>query len=207
MRTQVSISKSLENHRITKAVEHLLGMVEGMIVDNHLHDLEVKMLSTWLTANPEAATTWPVSVIARKVSDVLTDGIITEPERKHLMEVLKELIANNFSETGSASSEATTLPIDDCVTVTLKNSGVCMTGEFIFGTRTACERLTLKAGGMPLDNVTKHADILVIGTRLSPDWAHTTFGRKIQRAAELRDQGHPIEIISERRWLEAVSIF
>jgi hypothetical protein len=97
MNTQVAISRSLENHRITKAVEHLLGMVEGMIVDNHLHDLEVKMLSTWLAANPEASTTWPVSVIARKVSDVLTDGIITEAERKHLMEVLKELITNNFS--------------------------------------------------------------------------------------------------------------
>lgn len=207
MSTQVAILKSLENHRITKAVEHLLGMVEGMIVDNHLHDLEVKMLSTWLAANPEATATWPVSVIARKVGDVLTDGIITEAERKHLMEVLKELIANNFSETGSASPEATALPIDDCVTITLKDSGVCMTGEFIFGTRAACERLTLKAGGMPLDNVTKHVDILVIGTRLSPDWAHTTFGRKIQRAAELQDQGHPIEIISERRWLEVVGTF
>jgi NAD-dependent DNA ligase len=79
-----------------------------------------------------------------------------------------------------------------------------MTGEFIFGTRAACERLTLKAGGMPLDKVTKHVDVLVIGTRLSPDWAHTSFGRKIQRAAELQEQGHPIEIISERRWLEVV---
>lgn len=207
MNTQVAISKSLEHYRITKAIEHLLGMVEGMIVDNHLHDLEVKMLSTWLAANPEAATRWPVSVIARKVSDVLTDGIITEAERKHLMEVLKELIANNFSETGSASPESATLPIDDCVTVTLQNSGVCMTGEFIFGTRAACERLTLKAGGMPLDNVTKNVDILVIGTRISPNWAHTTFGRKIQRAAELQEQGHPIEIISERRWIEAVSTF
>jgi len=179
-------------------------MVEGMIADNHLHDLEIKMLATWLSANPEIIDIWPASVIARKVSDVLADGVITETERSYLLEVLKEIISNNFSETGSASPEASTLPIDDCVTVDFRNAGVCMTGEFIFGTRAACERLTLKAGGMPLDNVSKKVDILVIGTRVSVDWAHTSFGRKIQRAAELQEQGHPIEIISERRWLEAV---
>lgn len=204
MDNATSIQKSLERHRINKAVKHLLGMVEGMVADNHLHDKEVQLLSTWLNAYPEATSAWPGSVIGHKVREVLADGIITDEERKHLLKVLLGLIANDFAETGSASAEVTTLPIDDAVTVEIRNAGVCMTGEFIFGTRAACERLTLKAGGMPLDNVTKRVDILVIGTRVSPDWAHTTFGRKIQRAAELQDEGHPIEIISERRWLEVV---
>lgn len=204
MNTQTAIERSLEQHRTTKAIAHLLGMVEGMIADNHLHDLEVKMLSTWIAANAEACSRWPASVIARKVSDVLADNIITEVERRHLLDVLSGLIATEFSETGSASPEVALLPIDDCVTVDLKNAGVCLTGEFIFGTRAACERLTLRAGGMPLDNMSKKVDVLVIGTRVSPDWAHTSFGRKIQKAAELQEQGHPIEIISERRWLEVV---
>ena len=204
MDNATSIQKSLERQRINKAVEHLLGMVEGMVADNHLHDKEVQLLSTWLNAYPETTSAWPGSVIGHKVREVLADGIITDEERKHLLKVLSELIATDFAETGSASAEVATLPIDDAVTVEIRNAGVCMTGEFIFGTRAACERLTLKAGGMPLDNVTKRVDILVIGTRVSPDWAHTTFGRKIQRAAELQDEGHPIEIISERRWLEVV---
>lgn len=204
MENTAAIQKSLERQRITKAIEHLLGMIDGMIADDHLHDKEVQLLSTWLAANPEATSAWPGSVIGHKVREVLADGIITDNERKHLLSVLAAMIASDFAETGSASAEVVTLPIDDAVTVEIKNAGVCMTGEFIFGTRAACERLTLKAGGMPLDNVTKRVDILVIGTRVSQDWAHTTFGRKIQRAAELQDEGHPIEIISERRWLEVV---
>lgn len=200
----MATAKSVQRHRINKAIEHLLGMVEGMIADNHLHDLEVKMLSTWIASNPEACTTWPASVIAYKVQDVLADGVITSAERTHLLGALTALIGNDFAETGSASAEVSPLPIDDCVTVELRNSGVCLTGEFIFGTRAACERLTLKAGGMPFDTVSKKVDILVVGTRVSPDWVHTSFGRKIQRAAELQDEGHPIEIISERRWLEVV---
>jgi NAD-dependent DNA ligase len=205
MNTSKSIAISLERQRITKAIEHLLGMIEGMIADNHLHDLEVKMLATWLAANREATTTWPASVIALKVNEVLADGIITDTERKHLLAVLSQLISNDFAASGCVSPEVAPMPIDDCVTVELTNAGVCMTGEFIYGTRAACERLTLKAGGMPLDIVSKKADILVIGTRVSPDWAHTTFGRKIQKAIELQDKGHAIEIISERRWLEVVA--
>jgi NAD-dependent DNA ligase len=74
----------------------------------------------------------------------------------------------------------------------------------MFGTRAACERATLRAGGMPSDSVSRKVDYLVIGTRVSASWAHTSFGRKIQKAAELQEAGHAIEIISERRWLESM---
>lgn len=143
-------------------------------------------------------------VIARKVEEIMADGVITEGERAYLLEVLSELASTDFALTGSSSPEVAALPINDVVTVSLRNAGVCHTGEFLFGTRAACERITLKAGGMPLDSVTRKTDILVIGTRVSPHWAHTSFGRKIQKAAELQESGHPIEIISERRWIDAI---
>lgn len=205
MGTTEAIAKSIYQHRITKAIEHLLGMVEGIIVDNHLHELEIKMLSTWIAANQEACSTWPASVIAYKVQEILSDGVITDTEKTHLLSVLSTLASNNFADTGSATPEVSKLPINDCVSIDIKNAGVCLTGEFIFGTRAACERLILKCGGMPLDNVSKKADILIIGTKVSPDWAHTNFGRKIQKAVELQDKGHPIEIISEQRWLDSVN--
>jgi NAD-dependent DNA ligase len=87
----------------------------------------------------------------------------------------------------------------------MANAGVCHTGTFMYGTRAAVERLTLKAGGMPLDNVTKKTDVLVAGAMVSSDWAHASFGSKIQRAAELQQSGHPIHIISEQRWMQLVS--
>jgi NAD-dependent DNA ligase len=72
----------------------------------------------------------------------------------------------------------------------------------LYGTRAACERLVLKLGARCADNVSKKVNILVIGTKVSVDWAHTSFGRKIQQAMELREAGHPMKIISERRWLQ-----
>jgi NAD-dependent DNA ligase len=197
--------RAIATRELNKAVEHMIGLVTGIIADRHLHDLEIQFLRTWLTENSKVTQTWPGFVIARKIEEVLADGVITDAERSHLLEVMTQMAACDFAVTGSASPEVASLPINDSVTVELKNAGVCHTGEFLFGTRAACERLTLSAGGMPVDAVTKKTDLLVIGTRVSEHWAHTSFGRKIQKAIELQEGGHPIEIISERRWIEVAS--
>jgi len=195
---------SIEHRRATRAMEHLLGMITGMVADLQLQKAEIQFLSTWLAEHEEVTSTWPGFVIARKVEEVMADGIITTVEQEHLLQVLRDLASTDFSLTGSSSPEVTTLPIDDAVSVEIRNAGVCHTGEFMFGTRAACERVTLKGGGMPLDSVSRSTDVLVVGTRVSPNWAHTSYGRKIQKAAQLQENGHPIEIISERRWLEAL---
>ena len=195
---------SVAKHHTNRAIEHLIGIVTGMIADGALNDLEIKMLSTWLSTHPQATADFPGSVIARAVSDALEDGVITETERAHLLKMLSDLASTDFSVTGSVSPEVTSLPIEDCVSIDFRDSMVCFTGEFLYGTRAACERLVLKLGAMCSDNVSKKVDILVVGTRVAPDWAHTSFGRKIQRAVDLQENGHAIEIISEKRMMEAL---
>lgn len=197
-----AVAKAIATRQLNTAVEHMMGLIGGMVADQQLHDLEIEFLSTWLTENSRVTQTWPGFVVARKVEEVLEDGIVTSSERDHLLKLLTEMSANEFALTGSTSPEVTGLPINDSVTVDLRNAGVCHSGEFLFGTRASCERLTLKAGGMPVDAITKKTDILVVGTRVSPNWAHSSFGRKIQKAMELQENGHSIEIISERRWIE-----
>jgi hypothetical protein len=44
----------------------------------------------------------------------------------------------------------------------------------------------------------------VIGLFARPDWANTNYGRKIERAVELRDCGSGISIISEEHWKQFV---
>lgn len=197
--------KSMETHALNRAVEHLMGMLQGVMADGVLQDAEVRFLRTWITEHEAVTRTWPGSLVRRQLDLVLEDGVISNAEREHLINTFTHLIGTNFSLTGSSSPEIATLPINDSVTVDLRHSGVCHTGEFLFGTRATCERATLKAGGMPLDSLTKSVDYLVIGTRVSPSWAHTSFGRKIQRAVELQDAGHAIEIISEQRWIGSMS--
>lgn len=191
---------SIANRIETKAMQTLMGMVTGIVADSHLHDREISLLSTWLAEHEETAAHWPGCAIASQVRAVLADGVVTEEERAHLLTVLTEMANTDFAATGSASAEPLQLPIDETRAVAWMNAGVVHTGAFLYGTRAQCERLTMALGGMPLDNVTKSTDVLVIGTRVSPAWVNESYGRKIMKAAEMRKIGHGIHIVSERYW-------
>ena len=99
-------------HQTRKSVEVLLGLITGIVADDQLHDMEIKLLATWLAEHAEAARTWPGSLVSRKVTEIMADGRITDAERSHLLDVLKELALNDFAITGSASPEVLSLPID-----------------------------------------------------------------------------------------------
>lgn len=195
-------ARAVANRIETKAMQTLMGMVTGVVADAHLHDKEILLLNTWLTEHAEMATQWPGCAIAHQIRSVLADGIITDDERTHLLSSLSELANSDFAATGSTQAEPIALPIDDQANVNMFNAGIVHTGTFMFGTRAQCERLSMAMGAMPLDTVSRRTDVVVIGTRVSPSWVNESYGRKILRAAELRDSGCPIRIISERFWFQ-----
>lgn len=200
-----SAAKSIQIHIDTKATQTLLGICSGLIADASLNNQEIAYLQTWLSDNKNVASTWPGSAIARRICEITEDGIITESERAYLIDLLSELSGNYFQETGAATIEAPALPIDDDPSIFFKNMTFCFTGEFMYGTRANCERVVLQLGGMPIDNVTKKLDYLVIGSRISPMWVNTTYGRKIEKAVEQRDSGLELAIISEQQWFQAIA--
>lgn len=193
------------NRALSKASQVLTGIVTGIVADGHLHDMEVQMLSTWLASNDVVVNTWPGFAIARLVREVLADGIISEEERAHLLAQLQALVGNDFSETGAVDTAVAELPFDDNSVLKLMGSRICLTGSFLYGTRDACERIAIKAGSLPASNVSKKVDLLIVGTHIAPDWVNTSYGTKIIRAMELRDEGHRIAIVRERRWIELIN--
>lgn len=195
----------LRKRQLNKSVELLLGLVTGMIADSDLNSLEIRFLNTWLAEHADVAAVWPGNVVAKLVSEILSDGVITEAERTRLLKMLTDLTGNDFAQTGSVSAEVATLPVDEHCEVDLRDANVCLTGEFLFGTRAKCEELAAHAGATPHGIITKKIAYLVIGTNVSPQWIHTSYGRKIEQAIALQQAGHSIRIISERRWLAAVS--
>ncbi|MEG3437668.1 BRCT domain-containing protein [Pannus brasiliensis CCIBt3594] len=80
----------------------------------------------------------------------------------------------------------------------------CLTGDFSFGSRRDSEAAVTNSGGVLEKNVTTRLDYLIVGTKDNPDWKHANFGRKIEKAIELREKtGKPL-IISESDWIESI---
>lgn len=203
MSTEHAIAQFTAHRTLTRACQVLIGIVTGVVADGHLHESEILLLNTWLAENAEVATVWPGSAIARMLRTVLDDGVITPDEQAHLLQELQKLVGSDFSETGSVTANVSGLPYDHDASLHIAGSAICHTGVFMYGTRAACEKLTEEAGGMPLPNVTRKTSYLVVGTHVSPAWANTSYGRKIQQAMELKQSGHPIAIIAEEWWLKA----
>jgi len=184
-------------HHIRDAINTLLGMCHGIVANRRLHNLELRSLHDWLTTTlgGNVAETWPGNIIAKRIEAILADEVITEEERVDLLTTLDLLIGDTVA-TGAVGF-ATRLPITSVDIVEFPERMFCLTGRFIFGPRTRCHKAILSKGAFISDTITQSLDYLVIGTLASRDWAHGSFGRKIEQAMDLRDGGAKIAIIAE----------
>lgn len=199
-----SVSASATNRLLARTVNHLIGICDGIAADDVIIDKEVLFLRTWLNEHREVTQVWPGSMIADRIDAILADGIITVEERADLLATLRKLSGNQFDTTGSATPDAPSVPIDDDPSIYFKNMSYCFTGQFLYGTRAACERAILGLGGTAVDNITKRLDYLVVGSMIEPLWANTTYGRKIEKAMDYKQKGAELAIVSERQWTDAL---
>lgn len=196
--------RAIKVQQIKKATEHLLGICNGLIADSRIEPSEVYFLQTWLADNAELRDEWPGSAIAHRIDNILDDGMITQAECIELLDTLRSIVSTDFTDTGSAAPNCPAVPIEDDPSIFFRDMVFCFTGRFTWGSRATCERMTLALHATVVDNVTQRLDYLVVGSLIEPQWAHTTFGRKIQKALSYKEDGHDITIISERQWIAAI---
>ena len=103
-------------------------------------------------------------------------------------------------------NRSTSLPLNKPTpNIIFHGKNFVMTGRFVFGNDMDCEEAVLELGGSVGEAPGEDTDYLVIGEMCSPDWEHTTFGRKIEQAVELRESGSKLAIISEQDWVDALA--
>jgi NAD-dependent DNA ligase len=202
---QRAIIKSQEKAMVKKATEHLLGICQGITADGALHDREVHFLQTWLSQFREVTTQWPGKTLARRVDEILRDGVITDTEREDLMSALNTMCRNDFLETGAADTGIIDLPFDDDPHIIFRDRTFCYTGQFLFGTRSKCERAAEKLGAISKDSVSKSLDYLVVGSIPEPTWTHSNYGTKIMTAMKYIDDDCGIALVSEHQWTLALT--
>lgn len=205
MTKQAAIQQATQQRLDARSMQTLLGICSGITADGLINDREIHFLKNWLNENPQTSTYWPGSAIAQRVTNILQDGAITQEESADLVDLLKTITGNYFTETGSASPESPALPIDDDPSIYILHMSFCFTGRFYYGTRAACERAILNLGGTAMDNVTRNLNYLVIGGMIEPTWANTTYGRKIEAAVKHQQSGDEIIIVSEHQWTQAIA--
>ncbi|MBF0170686.1 MAG: BRCT domain-containing protein [Nitrospinae bacterium] len=135
--------------------------------------------------------------------EIVEDGVIDDDERTELFELLNQTVGEPHTHPGESLSS--TLPLDHPAPEVLHDKRIfCFTGRFAFGARNKVEGEAISRGGAIKTSPTQKTDYLVIGTFASREWMHTSYGRKIEQAVELKKKGHAIAIVGEEHWAQSL---
>lgn len=185
--------KALEANNISKLIDRLSGICTGILCDGTVSRAEAVFFAKWVQKHAPRELVWPFIDILGRVEGICGSGICDDAKLEELKGVMIEL----SGWTGAADSPealetySTPWPLDlPPPDIVFSGKRFNITGRFGFGTRHKVLQAIEDRGGWASDaSPNLDSDYLVIGQFASRDWANTNYGRKIERAVELREAG------------------
>lgn len=187
-----------------RLIGEVLGIAHGILADGVINHAEVEYLAKWLAAREHVTANPVVRLLHERVRGVLSDGVLDADEAKDLMSTLVSFVGGDF-ESGELT-RSTSLPLcaPPPTPMSFPSAPICFTGTFAYGTRKDCETAAAAFGAVP-GNLTAATRYLIIGVYATESWSQSAFGRKIEKAVELRAKGRPINIVGETHWVEQMT--
>jgi NAD-dependent DNA ligase len=155
-------------------------------------------------------TCWPYDEIEAVTTKVLADGKIDDAEHRMLLAFFSEFLA--VLDERTIVSPPIAEGVDQAIgalcavspTVLFEGAKFCFTGASAKFKRAEFEEIVKKLGGEPIPGVTTKLNYLVIGADGNPCWAFACYGRKVEKAVNLRKQGFRVVIVHENDFHDAV---
>lgn len=197
--------------RTSADLQRLHAVLGGIVADAQVSEAELRGLSDWMEEHEHLKSCWPFDEIGSLVTAVLKDGKIDADEHASLMAFFSEFVALCDGRT------ITSAPIKDGATVvglcavdpeiTFDERSFCFTGASSRYSRNEIGGIIQGLGGKLLSNVSPKVHYLVIGAEGNPCWAYACYGRKVEKAVELRKAGARVVIVHELDFHDAVAAY
>lgn len=186
-------------------IDELIGLCKGIMADGSIVQAEADFLLKWMETNQNAAHQWPANILYSRVREYLADGVLDEIEKEELFTLLNQ-VTGGKNVVDTVQSMSSNLPLDTpAPDIEFENRIFCLTGTFTVGSRDNVTKLIESKGGKCVKAPTQKTNYLIIGIIGSRDWIHSTHGRKIEMAMELRNTSNvSIRIISEEHWIKFI---
>jgi NAD-dependent DNA ligase len=189
---------------ITSSIQQLEGILQGVLADNELSDEEIIQLAKWIDDHVFLKGTYPFDEVNSLLASTLEDGIITDDERQILFAYFANFVdtrmsynINEFDIKALQNKYSVSGICAVCPEITFENKTFCFTGASAKGTRNEIAKIIINKGSIFNNNVTKKTDYLIIGGEGNPCWAFSCYGRKVEKAVQLRKEGSTIVIVHE----------
>ncbi len=194
--------------KTTADLQRLHAILGGIVADGLITEEELLGLSTWLQEHEHLRTCWPYDEVDSLILVVLQDKKIDDNEHQLLKAFFSEFISlmDDRTITSPVISEGGSVVglCAVCPEVEFSGSKFCFTGASSRYTRSTLSEIVERLGGEVTSTPNKQVRYLVIGADGNPCWAYACYGRKVEKAIELRKQGVRVLIIHENDFHDAV---
>ena len=193
----------------TADLQRLHAILGGIVSDGQITEDELRGLSAWLQDHEHLKTCWPYDEIDSLIVSVMKDQKIDPEEHTLLKAFFSEFTAvmDDRTITSPLISESANIVglCAVCPEIEFSASTFCFTGASSRYTRKELAATVERLGGVFAENVTKSVKYLVIGAGGNPCWAYACYGRKVEKAVELRKNGVRVLLVHENDFHDAVA--
>jgi NAD-dependent DNA ligase len=194
---------------ITTDLQHLQGILTGILADGTISKLELEGLKLWIEENNHLECCWPYDEINAVVSSVMVRKKLNEEQHKALISLFADfsLLGDDRTITNPPVKieNFVTGVCSLCPEVTFRGRSFCFTGTSSVMTRNQLKKVVENLGGRCINSVSSRLDYLVIGAEGNPCWAYACYGRKVETAVRLRKEGHQVQLIHENDFHDSVA--
>lgn len=196
---------------VTRSVQTLQGICHGILADNKIEEAEVAGIINWIEDHEFLEGTYPYDELRTLLNSILADMVITDDELNTLKAFLGEFVDCTVSYNVSQAE------LDELKSmynigglyalhpnVIVQDHAFCITGESSRASRSEMEQIVTEHGGRITKSVSGKTDYLVIGDKGSDAWAFACYGRKVEKALEIRKNGGKVIIVKESDFWSAI---
>lgn len=194
---------------VTADLQRLHAIMGGIVADTHISVEELRALSDWMADREHLKTCWPFDEVGSLITGVLADQQIDEKEHALLHAFFAEFTAllddRTITRGPVLQGQAVVGLCAVDPEISFLDKGFCFTGASSRFTRAEFERLVAELGGSAHSSPSKKVHYLVIGAEGNPCWAFACYGRKVEKAIELRKAGSRVVIVHELDFHDALA--
>jgi NAD-dependent DNA ligase len=195
--------------KTTADLQRLHAILGGIVSDGIVTEAELLGLSSWVREHEHLRTCWPYDEVDSLITSILADQKIDKEEQTFLKGFFSEFTALMDDRTITSPSVTEGGSIVGlcavCPEIEFSDQKFCFTGASTRYPRATLTATVESLGGQVTSTLNKQVRYLIIGAEGNPCWAYACYGRKVEKAIELRRQGVRLLIVHENDFHDAVA--
>lgn len=190
---------------ITSSAQKLSGFLAGISADKTINIEELTALGNWSSENASLVQTWPFDSLLPIIAQIETEKQLSTEGHSQLLDFCQSIC--NLKPARERNTSLAIKFAEEKVSIVIQESSFCFTGKSCRYSREEMAQIVELYGGVATNSITAKLHYLVVCEKRNPAWAFEMYGRKVEKAMNMKKKGAGPEVIFEEDLFEALKAF